>query len=97
MCDWAFALDGPFPEADGWWFVVRGRSARRHGPFADRDAAQAGTEALLARWVRRARASGGWAWRRAACRWVVTLPEGQPCDGIPFRDAVVSRVPDGAP
>jgi hypothetical protein len=93
MRDHAFAVEGPFADAGVWWFEVHGGHVRRHGPFATAQAASTDAEGLFRRWVARARGLGGWAWRRAARQWVVTLPDGVPCDGVPLRAPPTSRVP----
>ena len=91
MIDHAFSVSDPFLEHDGrWWFVVWGRRCVRHGPFASADLARGDAHTTFQRWAARARALGGWAWRRTHREWVVTLPAGVPCGGERFAPRPIS-------
>ncbi len=82
--DHAFDLPPPEAGAQGWAYCITGIRRRSYGPFPSEALARADRHARLRRWNRAARAHGGWAWRRTARAWVVTLPEGIACDGRPL-------------
>ena len=83
--DHVFVVDLPRREVDDWWVAVAGRRLRCLGPLPTERAARRAREQLFRRWDRHARALGGWAWRRTEREWVVTLPPGVPCEGLPLQ------------
>lgn len=89
--DHLFLVEPAAPVGDGWAFAVVGRSRRTYGPFDDPAAAEAALHDLFARWRRAARARGGFLWRQTAWRWVATLPEELPCEGLPFASEACTR------
>jgi len=85
LADHAFDLRLPHRRPSGWWYDIIGRQTWSYGPFPSRDRASRDIEARFARWRRRARDRGGWAWRRSRSAWVVTVPVSVPVPGRPLR------------
>lgn len=60
------------------WYTLAGH---RRGPFTSPEAMEADLLEVLAAWRARARQLGGWAWRRTATEFVVTLPDSVVVEG----------------
>jgi len=95
LCDHAFTVDPPRERRGQWFTAVRGQQAVHLGPFASETAAMLGLHQLFQRWRRHARRRGGFLWRQTAFRWVVTLPVGVPCAGLPFASEACTRALPG--
>jgi hypothetical protein len=91
MPSWLFEACRPNLSYGRWWFVVQGEERRSHGPYPTEAAALDARLRLFQAWAGRARFLGGEALRLRDDRWVVTLPEGTPCAGKPFRGEAVAR------
>lgn len=96
LADHQFDVRSPTLEAGAWWYAVEGTRTWRHGPFATAAAAWADVEARFGAWRRRARALGGWAWRRTQREWVVTVPASVEVPGRPLERAPCTRHGRGA-
>lgn len=91
MPSWLFDACRPYLAYGRWWFTITGEDKRSHGPFPTEGAALHARHHLFRAWAGRARFLGGEAVRLRDDQWVVTLPEGTPCAGRPFRGEVVAR------
>lgn len=91
MPSWLFEASRPTLAYGRWWFTVQGEERRSHGPFPTETEALERRLRLFQAWVQRARHLGGEALRLRDDHWVVTLPDGIPCAGKPFRGQVVAR------
>lgn len=88
MASFMFAAPTPHMEGGRWWFLV---DHQVHGPFDDQAEAEQARHHLFRRWSIRAARQGGWAWKSTGCLWVVTVPEGVPVRGRPFRSLMGLR------
>jgi len=91
MPTWQFDVPAPTLTYGRWWFVIIGKERKSYGPFASEAEAQAGRQAMFVRWANRARDLGGEALRLQDDTWVVTLPDGVPCEGKPFQPRATAR------
>lgn len=89
---YVFHVTDPIREVDGqWWFEVRGQRTVRYGPCDDEAHARRVQHATFCRYVDRANTRGGYAQRRTDQEWLVTLPVGVACSGLPFRPEAISN------
>jgi hypothetical protein len=84
MPTWQFDAPPPVLTYGRWWFVIVGKERKSFGPFSSQADAESGRQALFRRWAARACGLGGEAVRLQDDTWLVTLPEGAPCEGRPF-------------
>lgn len=91
MVDHQFVLSRPSQVGELWAYAVVGRDRQEHGPFPSREAALRDAEQRFQRWRGRAWQCGGWAWRRTAHEWVVTVPPDVPVPGRPMDRLPCSR------
>lgn len=91
MPSFLFLASDPHLSYNRWWFTILGEERRSHGPYPTEAAAARARLELFRKWAARARGLGGEALRLRDDRWLVTLPDGIPCAGRPFRSQAVAH------
>ena len=83
LADHLFHVSYPTAD-DGWCWSIRGAQTWAFGPYPSKEAAVGHRWQILQRWRAQAVRRGGYLILQTRVRWLVVLPKGVPCPGLPL-------------